>query len=92
MFSPSYSTLVTALEVRDAVTLGYVQQSLICEEQRLKESNIQQTSLDKMCGTRQALIGKMMVIQAKDIKIVMCAICMVKQEIFIRIVRSVVKV
>ena len=29
---PSYSTLVTALEARDAVTLSYVQQSLIRKE------------------------------------------------------------
>ena len=35
----SYSTLVTALEARDAINLSYVQQSLIREEQRLKESN-----------------------------------------------------
>ena len=40
-------TLVTALEARDAVTLSYVQQSLIHKEQRLKESNIQHTGLDK---------------------------------------------
>ena len=45
---PSYSTLVTVLEARDAVTLSYVQQSLIHKEQRLKESNIQHTGLDKM--------------------------------------------
>ena len=45
---PSYSTLITALEARDAVTLGYVQQSLIRKEQRLKESHIQHTGLDKM--------------------------------------------
>ena len=38
---PSYSALVTALEARDAVTLSYVRQSLIREEQRLKESNTQ---------------------------------------------------
>ena len=56
--SPSYSTLVTALETRDAVTLSYVQQSLICEEQRLKESSIQRKSLDKRSGKGQALIGK----------------------------------
>ena len=55
---PSYSTLVTALEARDAVTLSYVQQSLIREEQRLKESSIQHASLDKMSGTGRALIGK----------------------------------
>ena len=54
---PSYSTLVTALEARDAVTLSYVQQSFIHEEQRLKKSSIQHTSLD-VSGTGQALIGK----------------------------------
>ena len=55
---PSYSTLVTALEARDAITLSYVQQSLICEEQRLKESNSQHTGLDKVSGIERALIGK----------------------------------
>ena len=55
---PSYSTLVTALEARDAVTLSYVQQSLIREEQRLKESNTQHTGLDKVSGIGRALIGK----------------------------------
>ena len=48
---PSYSALVTALEARDAVTLSYVQQSLIREEQRLKESNTQHTGLNNMSGT-----------------------------------------
>ena len=45
---PSYSTLATALEARDAVTLSYVQQLLIRKEQRLKENNIQHTGLDKI--------------------------------------------
>ena len=43
---PSYSPLVTAFEARDAITLSYVQQSLIHEEQSLKESNTQHTGLD----------------------------------------------
>ena len=55
---PSYSTLVTALEARDAVSLSYVQQSLIHEEQRLKGSNTLHASLDTVGGTGQALIGK----------------------------------
>ena len=55
---PGYSTLVTALEARDAIRLSYVQQSLIREEQRLKGSNTLHTSLDTMGGTGQALIGK----------------------------------
>ena len=57
---PSYSTLVTALEARDAVSLSYVQQSLIREEQRLKGSNTLHAtaSLDTVGGTGQALIGK----------------------------------
>ena len=54
----SYSTLVTALEARDVISLSYVQQSLICEEQRIKESNTLHTSLDTMSGTGEALIGK----------------------------------
>ena len=49
---PGYSTLVTALEARDAISLSYVQQ-------RLKGSNTLHTSLDTaMGGTGQALIGK----------------------------------
>ena len=55
---PGYSTLVTALEARDAISLSYVQQSLIREEQRLKGSNTLHTSLDTMGGTGQALIEK----------------------------------
>ena len=47
---PSYSTLVTALKARDAVTLSYVQKSFIHKEQRLKESNTQHTGLNKMSG------------------------------------------
>jgi len=43
---PSYFTLVTALGARDAVSLSYVQQSLIREERRLKESNTLHASLD----------------------------------------------
>ena len=54
----SYSTLISALEARDVVTLSYVQQSLIHKEQRLKESNTHHTGLDKMSGTGQAFIGK----------------------------------
>ena len=57
--SPSYSTLVTALEARDVISLSYVQQSLIREEQRLKRDETLQTSMDTMPGgTGQALIGK----------------------------------
>ena len=55
---PSYSILVTALKARNAVTLSYVQQLLICKEQRLKESNIQHTGMDKMSEIGQALIRK----------------------------------
>ena len=55
---PGYSTLVTTLEARDAITLSYVQQSLIREEQRLKESNTQHTGLDKVSGIGRVLIGK----------------------------------
>ena len=55
---PSYSTLVTALEARDVISLSYVQQSLIREEQRIKESNTLHTSSDTMSGTGEALIGK----------------------------------
>ena len=56
--TPGYSTLVTALEARDTISLSYVQQSLIREEQRLKGSSTLHTSLDTMGGTGQALIGK----------------------------------
>ena len=55
---PSYSILVTALEARDVISLSCVQQSLIWEEQRIKESNTLHTSLDTMSGTGEALIGK----------------------------------
>ena len=55
---PSYSTLVTALEARDVISLSYVQQSLIHEEQRIKESNTLHTSSDTMSGIGEALIGK----------------------------------
>ena len=33
--SPSYFNFMTALKARDTVTLSYVQQSLMCEEQKL---------------------------------------------------------
>ena len=63
--TPRYATLVTALEARDVITLSYVQQpsyvqqSLIHEKQRLKESNSQHTGLDEMSGIGWALIGKL---------------------------------
>ena len=74
---PSYSTLVTALEARGAITLSYVQQSLIREEQRLKESNTQHTGLDKVSGIGLALIGRYDG-QTKDTEIRRCATYVVK--------------
>ena len=50
---PRYSTLVTALEARDAVSLSYVQQSLINEEQKTKGSCDVASG-----GTGRALSGK----------------------------------
>ena len=52
----SYLTLVTALETRDEISLSYVQQALIREEQRLK--GVDGTGLNVMEGTGQALVGK----------------------------------
>ena len=52
---PSYSTLVTALEARDTISLRYVQQSLICEEQRLYGDSKQYGSMN----TGRALTGKL---------------------------------
>ena len=52
----SYLTLVTALEARDEISLSYVQQALIREEQRLK--GVDGTGLNVMEGTGQALVGK----------------------------------
>ena len=42
----SYSTLVTALEARDIISLSYVQQSLIHEEQRLNGDSKLDWSMD----------------------------------------------
>jgi len=47
----SYSTLVTALETRDNISLSYVQQSLVHEEQRLKGENKLDGSMDVRSGT-----------------------------------------
>ena len=55
----SYSTLVTALEARDTISLRYVQQSLIREEQRLYGDNKQNGSMDAEGRTRRALTGKL---------------------------------
>ena len=57
----NYSTLVTALEARDAVSLSYVQQALIQEEQRMnvvdsKSDAGQSTVLDEKSG--RAFVGK----------------------------------
>ena len=52
----SYLTLVTALEARDEISLSYVQQALIREEQRLK--GVDGTGLNMMEGTGQALVGR----------------------------------
>ena len=43
---PSYSTLVTALEARDAVSLSYVQQSPIREEQKLSANTDTSSGMD----------------------------------------------
>ena len=51
---PSFSTLVTALEARDAVSLSYVQQSLICEEQKL----LANTDTSSGMGHSRALVRK----------------------------------
>jgi len=50
----SYSILVTALEARDAITLSYVQQALIREEQRLKG----ESKAGGSAATGQTLLGK----------------------------------
>eukprot|EP00731_Ephydatia_muelleri_P037673 Em0533g3a len=57
----SYSTLVTALEARDAVSLSYVQQALIQEEQRMnvvdsKSDAGQSAVFDEKTG--RAFVGK----------------------------------
>ena len=52
---PSYSTLVTALEARDTISLRYVQQSLISEEQTLYGDSKQNGSMN----ARRALTGKL---------------------------------
>jgi len=54
----SYSTLVTALEARDNISLSYVQQLLVHEEQRLKGKNKPNGSMDARNGTGQTLVGK----------------------------------
>lgn len=41
---PSYSTFLTALEARDTVSLGYVQQSLIHDEQWLNTDKDQKST------------------------------------------------
>ena len=84
----SYFTHVTALEARDAVTLSYVQQSLIRKEQRLKESNIQHTGLDKMIEIGRSLIGKHDGQTGEGIER-RSATCVVKQDIFVRIVQRI---
>ena len=43
---PSYSTLVTALEARDAVSLSHVQQSPIREEQKLSANTDTSSEMD----------------------------------------------
>jgi len=54
----SYSTLVTALEARDAITLSYAQQALIQEEQRLKGESKAGGSAATGGSTGQALLEK----------------------------------
>ena len=56
---PNYSTLVTALEVRDTISLRYVQQSLIREEQRLYGDSKQNGSMNARGRTGRALTGKL---------------------------------
>lgn len=46
----SYSTLVIAVEARVVISLSYVQQSLINEEQRMKESGTLHLCLDNRGG------------------------------------------
>ena len=47
---------MTALEARDTISLSYVQQSLICEKQKLKGDSKLDGSMDE--GAGQALFGK----------------------------------
>jgi len=53
-----YSTLVTALEARDTITLSYAQQALIWEEQRLKGESKAGGSATTGGSTGRALLGK----------------------------------
>lgn len=54
-----YSTLVTALEARENVSLGYVQQALIHEEQKLNGEFKQSSATGGTDGRRaSALVGK----------------------------------
>ena len=52
----SYSTLVAALEARDTISLSYVRQSLIRDEQKLKRDSKLDGSMD--AGAGRALFGK----------------------------------
>ena len=54
----SYSTLVTALEARDATTLSYAQQAVIRKEQKLKGESKAGGSAATGGSTGRALLGK----------------------------------
>jgi len=54
----SCSTLVTALETRDAITFSYAQQALIREEQRLKGKSKAGGNAATGGSTGRALLGK----------------------------------
>jgi len=85
-----YSTLVTALEARDNINLSYVQQSLVCEEQRLKEENKPDGSMDARSGTGWALVGKQDFQKGGGHQHKRCATCVERLDIFVGIVPRII--
>ena len=79
----SYSALVTALDARDTISVSYVQQSLIREEQKLKGDSKLDGSMN--AGAGQALCRKQESQKMEDIN-TRSATCVGSPDIFVGIV------
>ena len=79
---------MTALEARNTISLSYVQQSLIHEEQKLNGDSKLDGS-DAGDRTGQALTGKHKPQKAENTNIGRCAICVGSLDIFVKIAQRI---
>ena len=84
----NYSTIVTALEARDTISLNYVRQLLIREEQKLKRDSKLDGSMD--VGEDEHSLESRSLGKVEDINTRRYATCAGSPDIFVGIVRKII--